>query len=128
VQPRFVVVQGVSSRGSLEELAAFFGCGKLYMNHRRDNHREDLLMYIVQRYGDLRNVIIPFFRTHRLQTSKRYNFEKFAEVMDLMDQGKHLTIDGLIEIAEIAQSMNHRKPSKVLRILRDHTPTNSKHV
>jgi hypothetical protein len=34
-----------------------------------------------------------------------------------------LTRLGLAEIAEIAETMNHRKPSEVLRILRDHTPT-----
>jgi hypothetical protein len=30
----------------------------------------------------------------------------------------------LVEIAEVVQTMNHRKPSEFLRILRDHTPTN----
>ena len=34
-----------------------------------------------------------------------------------------LTRAGLVEIAEIAQTMNHRKPRHdVIRILRDHTP------
>jgi hypothetical protein len=31
-------------------------------------------------------------------------------------------VDGIIEIAEITQTMNHRKPSEALGILRDHTP------
>jgi hypothetical protein len=42
-----------------------------------------------------------------------------------MEERKHLTVSGLIEIAEIAETMNHRKPSEVLRILRDQTPTTS---
>jgi hypothetical protein len=125
VQPRFAVVQGVSSRTAIEDLAAFFGCGKIYTNRRNDNHREDLLVFQVQRYGDLRDIVLPFFRRHPLRTAKQDNFEKFAGVIDLMGQGRHLTVEGLIEIAEIAQSMNFRRPSKVLRILRDHTPTNS---
>ncbi len=123
VQPTFVVVQGASSRAVLEELRRFFGCGKVYVNRRRDNHREDLYRYYVGRFGDLRDVIIPFFHEHPLRTSKRENFEKFARVIDLIGQGRHLTRPGLVEIAEIAQTMNHRKPSEVLRILRDHTPT-----
>lgn len=57
------------------------------------------------------------------RTSKRENFEKFAGNIELMDQRRHLTVPGIIEIAEIAETMNHRKPSQVLRILRDHTPT-----
>jgi hypothetical protein len=40
-----------------------------------------------------------------------------------MEDRRHLTIDGLVEIAEIAQTMNFRKTSEVLRILRGHTPT-----
>jgi hypothetical protein len=125
VQPQFVVVQSASSRDVLEDLARFFGCGKVYVNRRYDNHREDLSRYCVSKFADLRDVIVPFFQYNPLRTSKQHNFEKFAQVISLMDQGRHLTVSGVIQIAEIAETMNHRKPSKVLRILRDHTPTNS---
>jgi hypothetical protein len=125
VQPQFVVVQSASSREVLEDMTRFFGCGKVYVNRRYDNHREDLYRYCVSKFADLRDVIVPFFRCNPLRTSKRHNFEKFAQVISLMGQGRHLTVSGLVEIAEIAETMNHRKPSKALRILRDHTPTNS---
>ena len=124
-QPQFRVVQGASSQDVLRDIAAFFRCGKVYENRRHDNHRENLFTYDVYRLDDLRNVIIPFFRQHPLRTSKRANFEKFTMIIDLMDQRRHLTRDGLIEIAQIAETMNHRKPSEFLRILRDHTPTHS---
>jgi len=123
VQPAFVVVQGESSREVLEEMVRFFGCGKVYVNRRHDNHREDLFRYCVSRFGDLRDVIIPFFEENLLRTAKRDNFAKFAEIIGLMELRRHLTVSGLIEIAEIAQTMNFRKPSEALRILRDHTPT-----
>jgi hypothetical protein len=125
VQPTFVVVQSASSRDVLEDLTHLFGCGKVYVNRRHDNHREDLFRFVVTRFTDLRDVIIPFFNENQLRTSKRVNFEKFADVISLMERRKHLTVCGLIEIAEIAQTMNHRKPSAVLGILRDHTPTTS---
>jgi hypothetical protein len=125
VQPQFVVVQSASSRVVLEDLVRFFGCGKVYVNRRFDNHREDLSRYCVGRFAHLRDIIVPFFQHNQLRTTKRENFEKFAEVIRLMDEGRHLTLPGLIQIAQIAETMNHRKPSKVLRILRDHTPTNS---
>jgi len=123
VRPQFAVVQGESSRNVLEEMVRFFGCGKVYTNRRHDNHREHLASYSVLRLEDLRRVIIPFFEKNPLRTAKRDNFAKFAEVCDLMSIGRHLTVSGIIEIAEIAQTMNHRKSSEVLRILRDHTPT-----
>jgi hypothetical protein len=123
VQPAFVVVQGASSRNVLEHMVPFLGCGKVYVNRRHDNHREDLYRYYVSRFRDLRDVIVPFFQSNPLRTAKRENFAKFAEVIALMDLQRHLQVSGLIEIAEIAQTMNFRKPSEVLRILRDHTPT-----
>ena len=123
VQPAFVVVQGESSRGVLEDLMGFFGCGRVYVNRRKDNHREDLYRYCVYRYGDLRDIIVPFFLENPLRTAKRDNFAKFARIIELMDQRRHLTVPGLIEIAEIAETMNFRKPSEALKILRGHTPT-----
>ena len=123
VQPSFTVVQGASSREVLEEMIEFFGCGNVYVNRRHDNHREDLYRYHVSRVGDLRDVVVPFFERNPLRTAKRDNFVKFAEIIRLMDLRRHLTVPGLIEIAEIAELMNFRKPAEVLRILRDHTPT-----
>ena len=123
VRPEFAVVQGASSRSVLEELVRYFGCGKVFRNRRHDNHREDLFRYCVQRIGDLRGTIVPFFEQNPLRTVKRFNFTKFAEVIRLMEQGRHLSPSGLMEIAAITETMNHRKPSEVLRILRDHTPT-----
>jgi hypothetical protein len=123
VQPTFTVVQGASSRAVLDEMVQFFGCGKVYVNRRHDNHREDLVRYKVTRLGDLRNVIIPFFQANALRTAKRENFAKFVEVIELVKLRQHLTVPGLIEIAEITQTMNFRKQSEVLRILRGHTPT-----
>jgi hypothetical protein len=123
VQPTFAVVQGASSRSVLEEMVKFFGCGKVYVNRRHDNHREDLCQFQVFRFGDLRDVIVPFFQANPLRTAKRANFAKFAEVIELIELRRHLTVSGLSEIAEIVQTMNFRKQSEVLRILRDHTPT-----
>jgi hypothetical protein len=122
VRPSFDVVQGESSRDALEELVRFFGCGRIYRNGRRDNHREDLLRYNVYRFHDLRSKVVPFFRENPLRTSKRWNFQKFVRIINLMELRRHLSVEGIIEIAEITQTMNHRKPSKALRILRDHTP------
>lgn len=122
VRPAFDVVQGESSRDALEDLVRFFECGKIYINRRRDNHRENLLRYNVYNLTDLRTKIVPFFKEHPLRTSKRGNFEKFARIIDLMELRRHMSLDGIVEIAQIQETINHRKPSEVLRILRDHTP------
>ena len=57
-------------------------------------------------------MIVPFFEANPLRTAKRDNFAKFVEVIELIDLRRHLTVPGLIEIAEIVETMNFRKPSE----------------
>jgi hypothetical protein len=38
---------------------------------RRDNHREDLFRYCVRRFGDLRDVIVPFFQENLCELRAR---------------------------------------------------------
>jgi LAGLIDADG endonuclease len=114
VRPEFVVTQGDRSVSVLHELKAYFGCGEVYVNRRHDNHREHVYRYCVRRLADLEAKIVPFFDTHHLRTAKRIDFERFAEVMRLMRQGLHLTPSGMRRVAEIAASMNRRKPSVYL--------------
>jgi hypothetical protein len=123
VSHEFAVTQGESSLGALRELQEFFGVGMLVPNRRWDDHREHLYRYVVRRRADLMNRIIPFFREHPLRTAKQENFEKFARCVALISDGRHRTFEGLIRIAEIAETMNRRKPrTELIRILRDHTP------
>jgi len=119
----FAVVQGAKSLTTLQQLRDFFGVGTLCINRRRDNHKEDLYRYSVNRRHDLMQVVIPFFKDHPLQTAKRHDFAKFAKCVELMSQGHHLTLNGMIEIIEVAQTMNHEKSRHdLIRILRGHTP------
>ena len=119
----FVVVQGARSIAALEELRDFFGIGGVSINRRRDNHKEHLHRFIVSARNELLDVVIPFFRAHPLRTAKRNDFEGFARCVEICASGRHLTHAGLIEVAEIAQTMNHRKSrTSLIRILRDHTP------
>ena len=114
VQPRFAVVQGVKSESALLLLQNYFGCGRIWRNKRNDNHKEDLLTYNVYRSQDLREVIVPFFEANPLITAKREDFAKFKQVLEMMDRRMHLSIEGLIEIAQVTETMNRRKPSLFL--------------
>jgi len=123
VAHEFAVTQGASSVESLHLLMKFFDVGNVYINKRYDNHKEHLYRYCVRAREELVKTIIPFFDQYPLRTSKQGNFLKFAECMRLMEAGAHLTRSGLIEIVEIAETMNHKKPrTEIIRILRDYTP------
>jgi hypothetical protein len=123
VAHEFAVAQGAQSVHCLHFLEDFFGVGAVIPNRRYDNHREHMYRYVVRKRTELLETIIPFFMQYPMRSSKQENFEKFAYCGALIDAGLHLTAPGLIEIAEVAQTMNRRKPrSDLIRILRGHTP------
>lgn len=123
VAHEFAVAQGAQSVHCLNSLEEFFGVGAVIPNRRYDNHRGHMYRYVVRKRTELLETIIPFFLQYPMRSSKQENFEKFAYCVALVDAGLHLTAPGLIEIAEVAQTMNRRKPrSDLIRILRGHTP------
>ena len=123
VAHEFAVTQGAKSVATLYELQKFFEAGQVLINKRHDNHKEHLFRYVVRKRKDLLEVIIPFFRKYKLHTLKQIDFEKFAQCVEMINDGYNLTKIGLIEIARISQTMNRQKPrEELIRILRDHTP------
>jgi len=103
VLPEFRVVQHKRDEQVLYRIQDYFGFGKVTVNH---GDRKEF------RVRGLKNLIrlIQFFRAHPLQTSKRKNFELFAEIISMIGLKRHLTKEGLDHIAQIISVMN-RKPS-----------------
>jgi len=100
-QPTFAVVQGARSIGALQLLERYFECGQVGCHVRHDNHREPLCRYTVRRLPDLSKVIIPFFEEHPLITAKANGFRSFAVIVRMMEEGLHLKVDGLSQIAHM---------------------------
>jgi LAGLIDADG DNA endonuclease family protein len=114
VQPEFTVVQSAHSVCVLEELRRYFDCGRVGVYGRSDNHRGPMARWAVRSKRDLTERIVPFFEEHPLRTAKAVDFSRFVRVLQLMNAGRHLSVDGMAEIAAIAQEMNFRKPSRFL--------------
>lgn len=112
--PEFVITQGEKSKTALLEIQNYFGCGKLYVNRRRDNHRENLYRYCVRSVTDLTTKIIPFFEQYELRTAKRSDFILFVEAVKLIALKEHLTPTGFKKVIQVKQQMNRK-------ILRDYT-------
>lgn len=109
IMPEFIVTQGEKSKQALKVMKNFFGCGSLFVNRRDDNHKEDLYRYCVRSQKELREIIIPFFKQYPLKTSKRNDFEKFSQVLSLMENSEHLHLEGVRKIIKIIETMNTRK-------------------
>ena len=115
VFPEFAITQGEKSLKTLRQIKQFFGCGNIFVNRRKDNHREHLYRYCVRSIPDLIDTIIPFFHKQSLRTFKQNDFLLFVQALDLIQQRKHLTGNGLKKIAVIASKMNRQSISKFLK-------------
>ena len=104
VLPEFTVVQHERDAQLLHALKAYFGCGVVRKNHG------DRLAYRVRDRKCLLEVVVPFFMKHQLKTTKNVEFLKFRRVILAMENGKHLTPEGLEEIRHIAEGMNNGRP------------------
>ena len=99
VLPEFVVVQHERDRQLLHALRRFFKAGVVRKNH------SDRYCLRIRKLESLQGVC-DFFLKHPLKTKKNVDFQKFQRIILLMGQGKHLLRDGLMEIVDLALTMN----------------------
>ena len=115
VVPDFVITQGEKSLESLKLVKKFFKCGRIFINRRHDNHKEDLHRYCVRSIADLEEKIIPFFEKNQLKTYKRKSFETWSKAVKLMiNKRLHLSMKGIRKLAEMSAEINQQKRPKFL--------------
>ena len=100
VLPEFRVVQHEKDVSILEQLRRFFGCGQITRNHG------DRMELRIRGQEALSEKVVTFFRQYPLRTIKRVSFEGFAEIVDMIGRGEHLSDSGLERIRRIASRMN----------------------
>ena len=107
VLPEFRIVQHEKDEFVLYKIKEFFGFGDVKIN-RTDHHgtRKEFRARGIENL----NKIIEFFKKYPLQTSKRKDFEIFSEVIEMMNEKKHLTKEGLDNMAQLISKMN-RQPN-----------------
>jgi len=104
VQLTFKAGQHSRDAQLMGSLVSFLGCGRYYQPLGY-NHGE----FIVQRFFDLDEKIIPFFEKYPLVGDKRQDFSDFKKVVDIVKVKGHLTEQGLEEIRVIKAGMNRGK-------------------
>ena len=111
VLPEFRIVQHEKDESVLSEIKDYFGFGSIMIN-RRDHHgtRKE---FRVRGLENL-NKVIDFFKKNQLNTSKKKDFEIFNNVIQLMNDKKHLTKQGLDKIALLISEMNRKPKLKYL--------------
>ena len=106
VLPEFRIVQHEKDEDVLYQIKKYFGFGDVKVN--RTDHHGTRKEFRVRGLENL-NRLVNFFNKYKLNTSKRKDFEIFSEVIQLMNNKKHLSKEGLDTIAQLISRMN-RKP------------------
>jgi hypothetical protein len=99
VRLAFDITQHQKDEQLIRSLVEFFGCGGVYKNR-------GAFRYIVNKFSDLNEKIIPFFIKYPIQGKKRLDFQDWCKVAEMMKEKKHLTIEGLNEIRAIKAGIN----------------------
>lgn len=87
----------------LERIQKFFKVGKITFRTRNNN-----VIYSVQSIKDINDIIIPHFLSYPLLTEKEIDFNIFCRIMDLINEKKHLNVDGIVKIINLRASMNKK--------------------
>jgi hypothetical protein len=87
----------------LELIVKYFGAGIVNI------HSENAFVFKVNKLVDLIQKIIPLFEKNPIHGVKQLDFLDFFEVANIMNEGKHLTIEGLNLIITIKNKMNTKR-------------------
>lgn len=111
---RYFITQRFDNREILEEIQKFFGVGYVHLKaqewgkeYRRT--RRPTYVFEVTKQDHIQNVIVPFFRRYPLQGIKRFSFEKFAKIADLVkgrQDTRLLTDEEVKSILQLKSTMN----------------------
>ena len=114
--PEFHVSQNRQRAEVLELIQQVLGCGYIKANH--PGHPTDQsVVFVVRNRRDLVERVLPFFKQFPLRSSKQREFETFAAIVQAMEQGEHLTKEGMAHILKQAFAMNGGRYRK--RLLQD---------
>jgi len=95
----FKLVQHTRDELLMRSLIDYFGCGKAYKDR-------ESVQFIITKYGDLIEKVIPFFDKYQIEGVKSLDLADFKRVAAIMKVNGHTTESGLEEIRLIKAGMN----------------------
>lgn len=105
VLAEFRLVQHGRDQKLLHAIKEYFECGSVVKN-RGKNSDEEIYEYRLRSIQHLRTKLIPFIEKHPLMTTKKYDYAKFKEILELISKEEHLTLEGLEKIKTLKSKMN----------------------
>lgn len=102
VQARFVIELQLSDIDLLLKIQSFFkGIGTITKDPIKNVCR-----FSVVSIKDINNFIIPHFLEYPLQSAKSIDFSIWSQIINLLNDKKHLTLEGLKQIVSLKATLN----------------------
>ena len=99
VQLVFQITQYLRDEKLIKNFILYFGCGRLVKFDKKVN-------FIVRKFSDIIEKIIPFFNKYPIVGVKALNYNDWCEVASIIKNKQHLTKKGLEQIKKIKAVMN----------------------
>ena len=99
---RFILTQHIRDEEFLKSLISTLNCGR-YIS--KSGYGE----FIVEKFTDVFDKVIPIFEEFKLHGVKSNNFEDFKKAALLIKNKQHLTREGLDQIKKIKGGMNKNR-------------------
>jgi len=101
VQLKFRLVQHIRDKFLMQVINKYFNTGNIY----KYSEKSAIVLEIFN-FSDIVNIILPFFDKYPILGVKQLDFLDWCKVVKLMNEGQHLTIEGLSLIRAIKEKMN----------------------
>jgi len=98
---RISIKQHERDKNLMELISKYLNSGNIY---KLDNR--PMVSLTIVKYSDITNLIIPFFKKYPVLGIKENDFSDWCKVAKLMNDGSHLTNEGLNLIRTIKDGMN----------------------
>lgn len=102
VSIEFSVSQHVRDELLLSKFAEYLDCG----NISKTTARPDSITFIVRKFNDIKEKVIPFFQRFPLQGIKAMDYQDFCAISKIMEDKSHLTPEGLKKLKSLKSGMN----------------------
>lgn len=117
LDPLFQVTQHKDNRCILEVFQRVLQCGRII----EKPGQKDTLIFLVDNRRQLNEKVIPFFRKYKL-VCKYGDFQKFARIVEGLENREHWTREGFTRLLKLAFQMNlegKQRRDKLEEILKD---------
>ena len=98
----FQISQHIRDEFLLSKFIDYLGCGNLEKVSTRPNG----VTFVVYKFSDIKEKVIPFFHNYPLLGIKSMDFQDFVEVANILEDKGHLTLEGLKKIKSLKSGMN----------------------